>query len=119
MDGIDMTWGRFAGGTPITAMVDEVIAHFDPRQPSASVSGLVKIHRLLGTLPVDSVIEAKRRQLDHILQCCLGIYVQTTLPDSEVVPGETLALQQGAIVRTHVPVRWLGARFPGGNQCDG
>jgi LmbE family N-acetylglucosaminyl deacetylase len=119
MDGIDTTWGRVPGGAQIGAMVDEAISHFDPLHPAASVSALVKIHHLLAAIPADSRLDEKRRQLDHILQCCLGLFVQTTLPRSEVVPGETLRLQQSAIVRADVPVRWLGARFPGETNVSG
>jgi hypothetical protein len=47
-----------------------------------------------------------------VLTAALGITVQTTLPNAEVLPGAKLALQHSALVRAAVPVRWLGMRYP-------
>ena len=52
-DGIDTTWGRVPGGAEIGVMTDDVIAHFDPAHPEASVPTLLKIHHLLAGLPAD------------------------------------------------------------------
>ena len=57
-------------------------------------------------------MDEKRRQLDHILQACLGLEVETSLPQAEVVPGESLKLHQRATVRSSIPVRWVRVRFP-------
>ena len=113
---MDTTWGRVPGGAEIGVMTDDVIAHFDPAHPEASVPTLIKIHHLLAGLPADLVLDEKRRQLDHILQECLGLEVETTIPQAEVVPGETLRLHHTATLRSDVPVRWLGVRYPGANH---
>ncbi len=112
-DGVDTTWGRVPGGKEIGAMTDEVIAHFDPAHPAASVPALIKIHHLLAGLPADIVLDEKRHQLDHILQECLGLEVETTIAQAEVVPGETLPQRTKVTLRSDVPVRWLGVRYPG------
>jgi LmbE family N-acetylglucosaminyl deacetylase len=111
-DGIDHTWSRFPGGAGIGAATEAVIARFNPRDPAASVPALLELRAQVAALAADPLVAEKRRQLDHILQACLGLDVETTLPRSEVVPGETLALQHTAIVRTAVPVRWVGLRYP-------
>jgi hypothetical protein len=54
----------------------------------------------------------KRQQLDRILQNCLGLYVETTIPMAEAVPGETLKMRHSAMVRADFPVRWTGVRYP-------
>jgi LmbE family N-acetylglucosaminyl deacetylase len=117
-DGVDTTWGRVPGGKEIGTLADEVIAHFDPAHPEASVPALIKIHHILASLPADVVLDEKRRQLDHILQECLGLSVETTLPQAEVVPGDTLQLHHTATLHGDVPVAWFGVRFPGGNIGD-
>ena len=55
----------------------------------------------------------KAEQLDRIIQACLGLYAQTTVPQSEVVPGETLKLRHAAMVGSGVPVRWQAVIYPG------
>ena len=111
-DGVDTTWGRVSGGAEIGTMAGDVFAHFDPAHPAASVPALLKIHHILAALPADPALDDKRLQLGHILQECLGLSVVTTIPQAEVVPGETLHLQPGATVHGDVPVRWIGIRYP-------
>jgi LmbE family N-acetylglucosaminyl deacetylase len=113
LDGVDTTWGRVPGGAEIGKQADEIIAQFNPQDPAASVSALLKLHGLLAALSsTDPVVAEKRAQLDQILQDCLGLSVETTIPDAEIVPGEALNMHHTATVRSDVPVQWLGVRYP-------
>ena len=114
MDGVDTTWSRVPGGAEIGTSVDEVIAKFNHQDPAASVPALLKIKKdLAGLADDDPVVGEKRRQLDHIIQECLGLTVQTAIPQAEVVPGETLKMHLTAAVSSDmVPVRWVAARYP-------
>jgi LmbE family N-acetylglucosaminyl deacetylase len=112
LDGVDTTWNRITGGAEIARLTNDAIAHFNPQDPSASIPALLKTKNRLAPLPSDPLIDAKRRQLDHILQKCLGLEVATTVPQAEVVPGEPLKLQHTAIVHSNVPVRWITVRYP-------
>jgi LmbE family N-acetylglucosaminyl deacetylase len=119
LDGVDTTWGRVPGGAEIGRLADEVIARFNPQNPAASVPALLTLRSRLATLPADSVVVEKRRQLDCILQGCLGLYVETVIPLAEAVPGETLKMRHAAMVRADFPVRWTGVRYPaGGDELD-
>jgi LmbE family N-acetylglucosaminyl deacetylase len=113
MDGVDTTWGRVPGGADIGRMAGEVIDRFDPSDPAASVPALLALKRRLAALDGDPVVEEKRGQLDWILQACLGLWVETTVPSAEVVPGETIPMHHTATVASAVPVRWVGVRYPG------
>ncbi|HLX94605.1 MAG TPA: PIG-L family deacetylase [Verrucomicrobiae bacterium] len=114
MDGVDTTWSRVPGGAEIGKMADDVITKFDPQNPAASVPALLTIKKnLAGLAPDDPVVNEKRRQLDQLIQECLGLTVATTVPQAEVVPGETLDLHLTAAIRSDVvPVRWVAARCP-------
>ncbi len=108
MDGIDTTWNRVAGGAEIGKLADSIIADFNPQDVSASVPALLKMRALVAALPdKDSVVEGKSKQLDHILQSCLGLEVETTITSSEVVPGETMQLHHSVTVHSDTPVRWV------------
>ncbi len=111
-DGLDLTFGRFPGGAEIAKLADAAVAQFKTDDPAASVPALLAIRAKLAALPTDPVVADKRAQLDRILQACLGLTVQTTLPRAESVPGETLALSHSAMVRASVPVRWINVRYP-------
>ncbi|HUA39896.1 MAG TPA: PIG-L family deacetylase [Candidatus Sulfopaludibacter sp.] len=114
MDGVDTTWSRVPGGAEIGKLADAVIAQFDAQNPAASVPALLNIKKSLAGLAADDpVANEKRRRLDHIIQECLGLTVETTIPQAEVVPGETLNMHLTASVGSDVvPVRWVAARYP-------
>jgi LmbE family N-acetylglucosaminyl deacetylase len=107
MDGVDTTWNRVRGGAEIGRAVDEIIAQFDPQNPPASVAALLAVKKNLGALPTEPLVEEKRRQLDRILQACLGLSVVATVPHAEVVPGEKLMIHVTAVVHAKIPVVWL------------
>lgn len=112
MDGIDVTWNRVQGGDAVGKLAEDAIQHFNTNDVSASVPALLKIRKELAGLPRDPVLEDKRSQLDRVLQQCLGLSVETTMQDPQVVPGETMQLRHVATVHSGVPVRWVATRFP-------
>ena len=113
-DGIDTSWNRVPGGAEIGKLADSIIADFNPTNLDASVPALLKLHGLLAALPNrDSVVTEKSAQLEHLLQSCLVLEVETTIPQSEVVPGEVMGLHLSARIHSDIPVRRVAVRYPG------
>jgi LmbE family N-acetylglucosaminyl deacetylase len=113
LDRVDTTWRRVSGAAKIGELADEIIARFDLQNPAASVPKLLKLREELSALPADdSIIVEKRAQLDRILQACLGLEVQTTIPSAEVVPGEKINFHHSVVIRSSIPVRWVKVRYP-------
>lgn len=113
MDGIDTTWARVSGGGDIDALAAAALAEFSVEQPASSVPALLAIRTRLAALPADALLDAKRAQLDAILQACLGLHVETSVAQRDAVPGESLQLNY--TVRSapgEVEVRYLGLRAP-------
>ncbi len=113
MDGIDTTWARVRGGAEFAHLANATLAEFDLKNPAASVPALLEMRKRLAGLPTDPVVADKRRQLDHLLQSCLGLTVESTTSVAEVVPGETLKVQHRVVVSSSVPVRFVGVRIAG------
>jgi LmbE family N-acetylglucosaminyl deacetylase len=114
LDGVDTTWSRVSGGAEIGIVADEIIDQFNPQDVAASVPALLKLRSQLAALTTkDPVVVEKRLQLDQILQACLGIEVETTILQAEVVPGENMKLHHSAVVHSSMPVRWVAVRYPG------
>jgi LmbE family N-acetylglucosaminyl deacetylase len=110
LDGIDTTWNRVPNGAEIGRLADAVIAQFNSQNPSASVPALLELRGKLAAMATgDSIVAEKRAQLDRILQACLGLEVETTISRAEVVPGEEMKLRHSVVVRSSVPVRWVGS----------
>jgi LmbE family N-acetylglucosaminyl deacetylase len=113
LDGVDTTWSRVSGGAKIGKCADEIIAQFDSQNPGASVPELLQLRDELAALPADdAVVDEKRGQLDRILQACLGLEVQTTISQAEVVPGEKMNLHHSVVIHSGIPVRWVAVRYP-------
>ena len=112
LDGVDQTWARFPGGAEIGRMADEIISQFNPQNPAASVAALLALRKNLAALTGNPLLDEKRRQLDRILQACLGLSIETTVARAEVVPGETMKLRHTATVSSEIPVRWTAVRYP-------
>ena len=91
-DDVDTTWARIPGGAEIGTLANEAIANFNLQDLAANVPALLNIRSRLAKLPADPVVNDKRTQLDQIIQRCLGLTVETTIPQTEVVPGELLKL---------------------------
>lgn len=111
-EGIDTTWSRIPGGAEIDRLAGEAIAQFDPDDPAASVPVLLEIRSRLVEIQDHPIVQDKLAHLDEIIKASLGLYVETTLPAAQVVPGESLRLQHTAIVRSSFPVRWLAVHYP-------
>lgn len=109
MDGVDLTWSRIPGARDIGPLADDLLAHFDPQHPAASVPAVLALRARLAALPgADPLLVEKRTQLDRILQACLGLTVEATIARPEVVPGETFTIHHTARLSADFPVRWRG-----------
>ena len=118
-DGINTTWSRYTDGAAVIPLVDEVIAKFNPQEPAASLPALLALHKKVTGLSDNPQLTGKTRQLDRIIQDCLGLHVETTISQFEGTPGETLHFRQTAIKRSVYPAEWLGTELehaPFGDQ---
>ena len=111
-DGIDTGWERYRGWEGLAPMATDLIAQFKPADPAASVPALLAIHDRFNACLLPGPLLKKSLLIDRILQHCLGLYVDTTIPQSEVIPGEALKVRHLAILRADVPVRLKTIYFP-------
>jgi LmbE family N-acetylglucosaminyl deacetylase len=117
-DGVEATFGRFPGGAEIAKLTDAAVAQFKSEDPAASVPALLAIRAKLATVPPDALVEDKRAQLDRILQACLGLTVETTLPNAEVVPGESLKLRHTVAATAKEPLKLVSVRYPASKDAE-
>jgi len=111
-EGVDTTWARIPGGQGIDQAAADVIAQFDLKNPAASLPALLAIRFKINSLPADPLVDDKRQQIDRIIQDCLGLVVNTTVPHAEVVPGEALQMRHSVAVSAAFPVRWVAVHYP-------
>ena len=115
MDGVDTTWARIPGGAALIPLIDDAIAKFNPADPAASVPALFAIRAKLDQLELFDQARfkwEKRTDLERIIAACLGLTVETTVPQAEIVAGEKLVLRHSVAVSGSVPVKWVAVDYP-------
>jgi len=112
-EGIDLTWARVGrGGDEIVALTAKLVNEFTNSNPEASLELLLKIRSKLNALQSNPLVREKRISLDLIIQHCLGLVVETTIPDAEVVPGEKLRFRHSVKLSSDYPVRSYAPYYP-------
>ncbi|WP_293872423.1 PIG-L family deacetylase [Flavobacterium sp.] len=107
-DGIDTTWNRIPGGKPIGAILQAVEKNFDFKNPSASVSELVKAYALLERLENSHWRTIKLEELKKTIAACAGLYFDAVSNEQEVTRASTLNVKVEIINRSNVPMKLNG-----------
>ncbi len=112
-DGIPMDWSDIPGGRQMVGLIDTLIRSFDVHRPAASVPGLVRLRRLMKSLPSSDRIEIKIREVDDLIRSCAGLWVESVAADHSVVPGSSVRVSATAILRNDASVTLKYLLWPG------
>lgn len=113
-EGIDTTWNRVKGGQPIGEILSNVAKNFDFKNPSASVSELVKAYVLIQKLDDNEHWKnVKLEEIKKIISACAGLYLEATTDNQEATEGSVVKVKLEAINRSDIKVNWNGIEtFP-------
>ncbi|GAA4373851.1 PIG-L family deacetylase [Hymenobacter koreensis] len=111
-EGIDMSWSRVKGGAAVGKLVEDVIKKYDPANPSASVTGLLKVRAAIDKMPgADFWKTEKREKIDELVYACLGLSLTANASEATATPGNQVNLSIEALNRSSLPVtlKWFEA----------
>ena len=111
-EGIDTSWSRVPNSESIATGIRQMISQFNPSDPAASVSELLKLRQAMSAIKDDSWIPEKKAELDEIIAACLGLHVEASTTNETITPGQTAAIKLEAINRCDIPVTLQEVRFP-------
>jgi LmbE family N-acetylglucosaminyl deacetylase len=117
-DGIDTTWNRLPGGSPVKAILDEAIRNYEPAHPEKAIPSLVKVRPLIAAI-ADPLAKEKLGELDETIAQCAGLFVEAQARQYEVSPGATLNVTATVLNRSTAKVELAGARVEGIWNQDG
>src|SRR5205809_4825247 len=80
-DNVDTTWSRVPNSNSIAAEIAQIISKFNPADPVASVSDLLKLRQAMNEIHDDSWIPEKKAELNKIIAPCLGLHVEASTAD--------------------------------------
>ena len=107
-DGIDTTWGRIPGGTPVGQILSEAAHNFDVEHPEKTVPALLQAKKLMAGLHQSGakqpVLDLKQRELEEAIVSCSGLWLDATADKFAAVPGGTLKISATALNRERLPV---------------
>lgn len=107
-DGVDTSWSRVEGGRPIGKLLDAILADFNYADPSAHLSDLLKVYRLMEALPEGHWKSQKLPLLKDIILRSAGLYVGVFSSEETGVPGGELKVSMELTLRSPAEVRLKG-----------
>ncbi|GAB2544631.1 hypothetical protein GCM10027085_40210 [Spirosoma aerophilum] len=117
LEGVDMTWKRVSNSSAVQAQVNQLIAGFKPDQPAASVPALVQLYGSISKLDTANIyVKAKRREVETLIQQCLGLWFETNPTDYAATPGETIKLNTNVVNRADSPVTLMRVQYSTGKD---
>lgn len=104
-EGIDTSWNRVKGGMKIGEILSKVEKEFDFKNPSASVSELLKAYNLILKLEDKHWREIKSEEIKNIIVYCSGLFLEAISNSTTAVAGEILNFNFEAINRSDILVK--------------
>jgi LmbE family N-acetylglucosaminyl deacetylase len=102
-EGINTSWSRVKGGAPIGKLLAEVEKNYDFTQPAAVVPQLLEARKMIEALPDGFWKRQKGKEIDVVIQACMGLFLEAVAEATSGTPGSTVALEIEAINRSAIP----------------
>jgi LmbE family N-acetylglucosaminyl deacetylase len=112
-EGIDTTWNRMKEGKAIGEILNNVEKNFDFKNPSSSISELVKAYTLIQKLEDSHWKMIKTEEIKVIIAACAGLYLEAVSENQEATPSSTVKIKLEVINRSNVKMNWNSVQtFP-------
>lgn len=98
-EGINTTWSRLKGGAAIGTEIDGIMQNFNYKNPSASISGLAKVYRMISMLEDSHWKKVKLIETQEIISACSGLFLEASASSHRVTHGDSLELKIECINR--------------------
>jgi LmbE family N-acetylglucosaminyl deacetylase len=108
LEGANTTWSRVPGGDKIEPLVTKAIEAFDEEKPYASAPQLLIIRKALINLQPGIWKSRKLREVEQLIQECLGLYLEVTAGQFWLAPGESVNCEFEIVNRSPVDVALIG-----------
>ncbi len=103
-EGIDTSWNQVQGGQEIGKILEDVQRNFDFKNPSASVSELLKGYKLIQKLADPHWKSVKSDEISNIILSCLGLYTEAVTHQANSTPDDSVQVSMEFTNRSSVPV---------------
>ena len=101
---MNTTWSRVKGGNKVQPLVTKAIQTFDAENPSESVAILFQIRKEIVNLEKGVWRTRKLRDVEQLIQDCLGLFVEAKASQYWISPGEEVEINTELANRSRVEV---------------
>ncbi len=101
-EGIDTSWNRVEGGKAIGVLVSKIANEYDFKNPSASISNLVKVYQMIQNLKNEHWKAVKTKEIKEIIASCAGLYLESVAEHQSATPDSDITLNIEAVNRSAV-----------------
>lgn len=116
--GIDTSWKRLPGGSPVGAILEKVERDFNFASPAVHLPELLEAYRLLSGLNDSHWKHIKLPALQELIAGVAGLYLEASSQNALAVPGETETINLELLNRSSWPVTLRSVRLDKGASLD-
>jgi len=102
---IDTGWSRVSNSGDISALVDEVIADYDPAKPEGVLPELLKLREAVKGIDDDFWKSRKLQEIDELIYACTGLYLEAVADDYAAIPGDSVEINIEATNRSSADIK--------------
>jgi LmbE family N-acetylglucosaminyl deacetylase len=111
-EGVNTTWTRVKGGEKVQPLVERAIKEFNVENPAASVPLLFQIRKEINALEQSVWKTRKLREVEQLIQDCLGLYLEASASYYQGSPGEKTRASLEVINRSNLPIQLTRINAP-------
>jgi LmbE family N-acetylglucosaminyl deacetylase len=106
-EGINYQWNRISGGEEIGKLIHAADQNFNSDQPSASVPALVKILKVIESLPEGYWKEQKSKELKDLITATAGLWFESYTLQAVQALGDSIRIRSDIVLQSKFPVKLL------------
>jgi LmbE family N-acetylglucosaminyl deacetylase len=106
-EGINSQWSRIQGGEEIGKMIHAADQNFYSDKPSASVPALVKILKVIESLPEGYWKEQKSKELKDLIAAAAGLWFESYTLQAVQALGDSIKIRSDIVLQSKFPVKLL------------
>jgi LmbE family N-acetylglucosaminyl deacetylase len=117
-EGIDTSWNRIEGGKSIGEILYDVQKNYDFKNPSGSISELVRAYKAIQNLKNEHWKNIKTTEIKDIIAACAGLYLEATVNSNHATAGSNIDLNLEIINRSASKIILSSIINPNGIKID-
>ncbi|MCK8482086.1 PIG-L family deacetylase [Psychroserpens algicola] len=117
-EGIDTSWNRIEGGKAIGDILYAVENHYDFKNPSASLTELMRAYKAIQNLKNEHWKAVKTKEIKDIIAACAGLYLEATSNTNQTTAGSHVDLNIEVINRSDANITLSSFVNPNGIKVD-